>query len=722
LLALAGVLLVVAGLARQRIGDVLAWAKENWLSATALSTAAAVAGVVVPFVIRWLDRRRPARAVQATYDPRQRRVMLQRVRYKWITGVLEPSLAHAAHLALGLERRPDTLDLGARVLHRPDGPPRPLPAGTRIGQVFDQVGGGLLILGAPGAGKTTLLLELARELLDRAEQDAALPIPVVVNLASWAQERKALAAWLVDELADAYKVPRRIASAWVGQDTLALLLDGLDEVAGPHRAGCVAAINAHRDEHGLVPVVVCSRTAELQMLRARLRLEEAVELQPPSDAQVDDYLGRLEATGTPLADVRAAMRTDPTLRELLRSPLLLHVVAIAYHGEPAAALQAPGTLAQRRAWLWRAYVARMFRQRPLDPSCGYTDQQALGWLAWLARALRDRDQSEFQLDRLTADWLPTRARKRRARRLTGLAVALGIGLLVVLAGKLLVAWSQPDLTNVPFEEFESAWAKARAREELVGSFVLAAVGLVLALGSLGLAGRLTGGITPAEELHWSWSGLGRRLARRLLWGLAWGLVLGLLIGLLWGLVFVLPDAETGLDLSEGIKVRGLVMVGFVALVIGVLFGGVFGVVFGLTAGLTAELRDERTLPNEGIRRSARHALTIGLAVALLITLLVASISGGLAGGLGLGLMVAPAVGLVFGGAACLQHYRLRASLARAKVAPWRYGRFLEAMTERLLLRRSGSGYLFVHRLLRDYLADLAPDQPPAVLRAAAASH
>ena len=184
LLALAGVLLaaVVAALGRQRIGDVLGWAKNNWLSATAVSAVAAVAGVLAPFVVLWLERRRPGQAVEATHDGRQRRVMLQRVRYKWITGVLEPSLAHAARLALGLKRRPDTLELGARILHGPAGPPRPLAENTRISQVFDSVGGGLLILGAPGAGKTTLLLELARELLDRAEQSPEEPIPVVVTL------------------------------------------------------------------------------------------------------------------------------------------------------------------------------------------------------------------------------------------------------------------------------------------------------------------------------------------------------------------------------------------------------------------------------------------------------------------------------------------------------------------------------------------------------------
>jgi MFS family permease len=465
--------------------------------------------------------------------------------------------------------------------------------------------------------------------------------------------------------------------------------------------------------------VVCSRTAELQALRARLRLEEAVELQPPSDAQVEDYLDRLEATGTPLADVRAALRTDPTLRELLRSPLLLHVVAIAYHGEPAPALQASGTLAQRQAGLWQAYVARMFRQRPLDPGCGYTSQQALAWLAWLARALRDRDQSEFQLDRLTPDWLPTQARQQRLRRLSGLAVGLVISLLLVLAARALLAWSDPDSTNRTWADIEADLA----REDFVMTLAIPAVGLALVLGSLGLAGRMTGGITPAEELHWSWSGLGRRLPRRVAWGLAWGLVLGLLLGLVYGLAFVLPNSSAGsyLDLPGGIEVRGFAMVPAMALAMGVVFGLLFGIAFGLTAGLTAELRDERTLPNEGIRRSARHALIVGLAVALIIGLAVANIPPGrLADALGVGLIVGLAVGLVFGGAACLQHYRVRASLVRARVAPWRYGRFLEAMTQRLLLRRSGSAYLFVHRLFRDYLADLTPDQPPAVR--AAASH
>src|SRR5215216_6518886 len=49
-----------------------------------------------------------------------------------------------------------------------------------------------------GAGWTTL--DLARVLIERAEHDEALPMPVMFHLASWATKRPPLADWLVDEL------------------------------------------------------------------------------------------------------------------------------------------------------------------------------------------------------------------------------------------------------------------------------------------------------------------------------------------------------------------------------------------------------------------------------------------------------------------------------------------------------------------------------------------
>jgi eukaryotic-like serine/threonine-protein kinase len=758
--------------ARQRTVGVLHWASTSWLGAAAsLSATAAIAGLLVPFLLRWLDRRHPLSMAGQERDAQQRAIMLRRVRYKWITGVLEPSLARAAHLILGMERRPDLLGLGARTVYRPGSRAEPLPTDMPISKFFDMVGGGMLIVGAPGGGKTTTLLQLCRELLDRAEYDSGWPIPVVVNLASWGRHRLPLGAWLVDELADGYQVPRRVAAAWVEQDALTLLLDGLDEVADTHRVACADAINAWRHKHGLVPVVVSGRTEELQALGPRLRLEEAVELQPPSDAEVDRYLGYLEATGTPIGEVRDAIAADGALRRLVNSPLLLHVVVLAYHGRPASALHALGTVQQRQAWLWEAYVARMFEQRPLDPADGYTDEMALGWLAWLARSLQERAQTEFNLDRLAPEWLPTAAKQRRVLAAIGLATGLVIGPVLglgygLIAGAFglsfglisglgfglvagltlgLVAGIFSALSIGPTVGVEPDRQQHRSRFGFLGELIrrlplglrdrgavpdrnirpsvpiawLAVpfglttgltAGLTggwvggLALGlytasTFGLAGGLSspvagvlsGGLAsrmePTEEMRWSWPRLRAGLPRALLGGLVGALVFGPVFGLVAG-----PAA---------------------GLVFAPVFGLIAGLLGALAAGLSRGLRDERTMPNEGIRRSAQYALAAGLIAGLSAGLISGLASGlafgthaGIAAGLGFALSFAPAPIVMFGGDACLQHYLVRAWLAGGRAAPWRYPRFLEAMAQRLLLRRSGSAFLFIHRLLRDYLADL----------------
>ena len=111
----------------------------------------------------------------------------------------------------------------------------------------------LLIMGSPGSGKTTLLLEVARDLLDRATEHVTYPIPVVFPLSTWAESRRPIAEWLVDELNLRYYVHRKIGQEWVDTDQIAPLLDGLDEVKPEHRVACAEAINAFRQDHGLLP-------------------------------------------------------------------------------------------------------------------------------------------------------------------------------------------------------------------------------------------------------------------------------------------------------------------------------------------------------------------------------------------------------------------------------------------------------------------------------------
>jgi GTPase SAR1 family protein len=93
--------------------------------------------------------------------------------------------------------------------------------------------------------------------------------------------------------------------------------------------------------------------------------------------------------------------------------------------------------------------------------------------------------------------------------------------------------------------------------------------------------------------------------------------------------------------------------------------------------------------------------------------LVGGLTGGLHGGPGSGLVGAlvGVLGFVFGGilAIALKLYILRFYLWRTHTFPWKAVSFLENATARILLRRVGSGYSFIHRLLLDYFADLEKD-------------
>ena len=84
-----------------------------------------------------------------------------------------------------------------------------------------------------------------------------------------------------------------------------------------------------------------------------------------------------------------------------------------------------------------------------------------------------------------------------------------------------------------------------------------------------------------------------------------------------------------------------------------------------------------------------------------------------------GLTFGQAFGLVGGRtgiAAFLQHFVLRFFLWRFNLLPWRLVAFLDEATERLLLRKVGGSYIFVHRLLRDVLAAQENEADPLLGR------
>ena len=115
-----------------------------------------------------------------------REYMLKRVYKDWIEGVLDQAKAALPLIELRSKQEPQAVESPwDYVIQRRATPILPSNLNNNILEVFDSANGTLLILGEPGAGKTITLLQLASELLARAETMPGGPIPVVLNLSSW---------------------------------------------------------------------------------------------------------------------------------------------------------------------------------------------------------------------------------------------------------------------------------------------------------------------------------------------------------------------------------------------------------------------------------------------------------------------------------------------------------------------------------------------------------
>jgi hypothetical protein len=281
-------------------------------------------------LLSWMGSHTRNSTLPRPLSERDRLHMLQRLRLRY-EQMLEGSLQGVVQVELGLAKRPAAVHNAASLsLRLPNQPEYLLPAHTSIIDAYRQAQEELLILGEPGAGKSTLLLELARYLVEQAEQDTTRPLPILLPLSTWATSRTSLQDWLCEQIALLYDVPRSLSQQWIQAELVLPLLDGLDEMEASARAACIVAINTYHRDH-LLPLVICSRTDEYDMAakHERLALHNAVVVQPLSREQVDTHLISL---GKPLDALRTALKKNPLVQELASTPLMLEVLMLTYQG------------------------------------------------------------------------------------------------------------------------------------------------------------------------------------------------------------------------------------------------------------------------------------------------------------------------------------------------------------------------------------------------------
>ncbi|NEN96393.1 MAG: NACHT domain-containing protein [Moorea sp. SIO3I7] len=617
---------------------------------------------------------------------RNRQALLTKVKNFWVKGVLEKSLYHQVLIELGLEERPDAITNPlSEIIEIGDDSSQPLPEGTKVIDVFDEIGTGatLLILGEPGSGKTTTLLELARDLIARAEQDTNQLIPVVFNLSSWAKKRQTIADWLVEELNTVYQVPNKIGQALVTQQQLLPLLDGLDEVKAEYRNDCIVALNKFHQKYG-AELVVCSRIKDYQALSNRLNFQKAVCIRLLTLEEVCHYL---DSVGADLTGLRTLIAQYQEWQELAQSPLMLNIMTLAYQGVVVEYLPKNDVVEKLRLQIFNDYIERMFKHRKTNRQ--YKNAQVKHWLIWLAQRVAKESQTVFFLEKMQPYWLINRKQKRTYRLMVGLMIVLMFGLMFgLMAG--LMSGLMVGL--------------------MVGLVVGLMVGLVVGLDTGLIVVRdkeVTEEIKTVKILQVNWKKI---LIYLLTEGLIIGLMAGLIIGLMFGQMFGLM-----IGLMAGL------MIGLEA---GLIKGLMTGLIKGLEAGLESSEIETKTSPNQGIWKSARNAITVclmgGLTFGLMVGLMVGLMEGlmvglmegmvGLIGGLMVGLMIGLMVGLIGGlkngGKACIQHFILRLVLYFNNYIPWNYARFLDYAADRIFLQKVGGGYIFIHRMLMEHFAEM----------------
>jgi hypothetical protein len=398
-------------------------------------------------------------------------------------------------------------------------------------------------------------------------------------------------------------------------------------------------------------------------------------------------------------------------------------------------------------------------------NASYTSQQTKHWLVWLARQLAQQSQTEFYIEWMQPEWLEkSHSRQFYHHILVRLLNSLIGGLVGLLAFKLFF----PDLQTVfigglvgllagfliqgkttDSQSTEGgAWSWRRTWHRfftpihtlyngLIGALLFGCLieplsvlfgfgqfsplqDLLLDVPLGGLVGGLVGvltrrqtGIQPVEVVAWSWTNMWHSFvkAEALRNGLFCGLLYGVLCGLLAKL-FGQPDwLLDGLD--QGI---------YSGLVVALLLGTARGL-----SSTTLERRN-RLRPNEGMWRSARNSALVGVVGGVVFGVIywlssgltdwvvlgqastspdpLGSIWGNLPSALVFVLAGGLLSGLLSGGAAWIKHVLLRLLLWRAGAIPFNYPRFLDYAAERILLRKVGGGYIFVHRLLLEYFASL----------------
>jgi len=553
------------------------------------------------------------------------------------------------------------------VIQMPAQEPKQVPPSTKILELLDNSNGALLILGEPGSGKTTVLLELASQGIDRAQNDATQPIPVIFNLSSWT-EKQSFDEWLVNELQQKYYVPKKVGEFWIENGDLMLLLDGLDESKSGYRESCVQSINSFLANHSM-PVVICSRWQEYEMLATHLRLQKAVFLKPLSEKQIEQSLAKFD---TQIINEYVALLENVNKQtagdlDILHTPLFLSIMILTFQNSSTVDQLPINADEDRQKAIFDRYIDQMLRRRGINHI--YTPRKMINWLSWLAKRMIENEQTVFLIDLMQPNLLLNQIKYYY------ILVGIFLGLILSVPFLVYILPIRPPLIGV------------------VGILLLSSfTGAIWGVGSMWLGSSDKERSQANLKLIIPIYSARASLRSIIFWALIF--IVSLII-----VFFVIPSSD---------------LVGSFLLA----FLPIFVVASSTLIIFKISELTEGQIQNAGhaIRTSANLAIFTFLGQGLVISLLAYAIYGYFMGvntirfGVFLGLLLGIMLGLENGGFVVIKHLALRLILICLKKTPRNFQLFLEHATNQIFLYRVGSGYIFIHRMLMEHFAAMVANK------------
>ncbi|PAZ17867.1 hypothetical protein CLM62_00150 [Streptomyces sp. SA15] len=273
----------------------------------------------------------------------------------------------------------------------------------------------IVVVGDPGAGKTTMLRHLALRMATQSEGESLPELPAYVELFRFVESGyDSLLGYLTTLLRgqQGFVAAREYVEEKLTDGTLALLLDGLDEVLGGESAEAAAGAY-HRVTEELTwlttrfpraLIVTTCRRHGWQGGLPQFQVLEALDFEwPQIETFIANWFGERDHRRDGLV---RALSANARLQTLAANPLLLSLIAIVYERD----LELP----ERRAALYRRCVEVLLREwdahRKITRYSRFTTdrkQDLLKQIAWLYHQRGQRYFPEDDLLGLIADFLPT---------------------------------------------------------------------------------------------------------------------------------------------------------------------------------------------------------------------------------------------------------------------------------------------------------------------------